>query len=88
MAANKIKKILIIRLSALGDAIHTLPMANAIRKQYPDAQIDWIVEDKAAEFIINNPLLNNVYVLEFYCHKEILLFFSYKSSKYCIKIAF
>ena len=64
MAANKIKKILIIRLSALGDAIHTLPMANAIRKQYPDAQIDWIVEDKAAEFIINNPLLNNVYVLE------------------------
>ncbi len=61
---NNIEKILIIRLSALGDAIHTLPLANALRKRYPNIQIDWIVEDKAEEFILNNPLLNNVYVLE------------------------
>jgi len=61
---DKILKILIIRLSALGDAIHTIPLANALRKQYTEAQIDWIVEDKAAKFIVNNPLLNNVYVLK------------------------
>ena len=47
------KKILIIRLSALGDTIHTLPLISAINKQYPDVQIDWIVEDKASKFIIN-----------------------------------
>ena len=64
MENNNIKKILIIRLSALGDAIHTLPLANALRKRYPNIQIDWIVEDKAEKFISNNPLLNNVYVLE------------------------
>ncbi len=64
MQNNKINKILIIRLSALGDAIHTLPLAYSLRKHYPDAQIDWIVEDKAEKFIVNNPLLNNVYVLE------------------------
>ncbi len=58
------KKILIIRVSALGDSIHTLPLANALRKKYPDYIIDWVVEDKAAKFIVNNPLLNNVYVLE------------------------
>ena len=61
---NNIKKILIIRLSALGDTIHTLPFANALRKKYPNVQLDWIVEDKAEKFILNNPLLNNVYVLE------------------------
>lgn len=64
MKNSEIKKILIIRLSALGDTIHTLPLANALRKKYPDAQIDWIVEDKAEKFVLNNPLLNTVYVLK------------------------
>ena len=64
MENNNIKKILIIRLSALGDAIHTIPLANVLRKRYPNVQLDWIVEDKAEKFILNNPLLNNVYVLE------------------------
>lgn len=61
---NEINKILIIRLSALGDSIHTLPLANALRQKYSNIQIDWVVEDKAEKFIVNNPLLNNVYVLE------------------------
>ena len=52
---NPIKKILIIRLSALGDTIHTIPMVYALKKEYPNANIDWVVEDKASEFIINNP---------------------------------
>ena len=61
---NDINKILIVRLSALGDTIHTIPTVNAIRNKYKNAQIDWIVEDKAAKFVVNNPLVNNVYVLE------------------------
>ncbi len=61
---QKINKILIIRLSALGDTIHTLPLAAALRKEYPESQIDWVVEDKAEKFVVNNPLLNNVYVIE------------------------
>lgn len=64
MKTDEIKKILIIRLSALGDTIHTLPLADVLRRKYPDAQIDWIVEDKAEKFIVNNPLLNNVYVIK------------------------
>lgn len=61
MKIKEFKKILIIRLSALGDTIHTLPLAYAIKKQYPKIQLDWIVEDKASKFIINNPLIDNVY---------------------------
>lgn len=60
---NIVKKILIIRRSALGDTIHTLPLAKALRNKYPQAQIDWVVEDKAAQFILNNPLLNKVYII-------------------------
>ena len=50
------QKILIIRRSALGDTIHTLPLAKSLREKYPDAQIDWIVEDKAEKLITNNTL--------------------------------
>ena len=56
-------KILVIRLSAIGDTIHTLPLVCALRKHFPDAQIDWLVEDKAAQFVKNNPVVNNVIVV-------------------------
>ena len=61
MESQKLKKLLIVRLSALGDTIHTIPLAVALKKQYPDLIIDWIVEDKASEFIINNPIINKFY---------------------------
>lgn len=42
---------LIIRLSSLGDIIHTLPSFSALRKSFPDAKIRWIVEDKGADIL-------------------------------------
>ena len=38
--------ILIVRLGALGDIVHTIPAAAAIRTAHPDARIDWLVEKK------------------------------------------
>ncbi len=57
------KKVLIIRLSAIGDTIHTIPLANALRKKYPDIILDWIIEDKASKFVVNNPLINRVCII-------------------------
>ena len=37
--------ILIVKLSAIGDVIHTLPALNAIRRRYPHARITWLVEE-------------------------------------------
>lgn len=56
-------KILIVRLSAIGDVIHSIPVAYALRRKFPNAHIGWLVEDKAEEILVNNPLLNKVYVL-------------------------
>ncbi|MBQ2644977.1 glycosyltransferase family 9 protein [bacterium] len=61
--SNQKIKILIIRRSALGDTIHTLPLAAALREKFPNAQIDWVVESKAAQFILDNPILNNVFII-------------------------
>ncbi len=56
-------KILIIRLSALGDTIHTLPLVACIKKAYPNCTIGWVVEDKAKHFVENNPLIDKTYVI-------------------------
>ena len=42
---------LIIRLSSLGDIIHTLPAFSALREDYPEAKIAWIVEDNGREIL-------------------------------------
>ena len=44
-------KILIVRLSALGDIVHALPVLAAIKKAMPDAQVDWLVEENYAPIL-------------------------------------
>lgn len=63
MQDRDVKKILITRLSAIGDVIHALPVASALRKKYPEAQIDWLVEAKALPLVKLNPYLDNVILL-------------------------
>jgi lipopolysaccharide heptosyltransferase I len=43
-------KFLIVRLGALGDIVHTVPAAAALRRAYPDARIDWVVDARHASF--------------------------------------
>lgn len=38
-------KILIVKLSSLGDVLHSLPVVWDIRANYPESQIDWVVEE-------------------------------------------
>ena len=57
------KKVLILRLSAIGDTIHTLPVVNALKAAYPDCHIGWVVEDKAALFVEKHPNVDKCYIL-------------------------
>ncbi len=54
--------ILIVKLSAIGDVIHTLPSLAALRRLYPQAHITWVVEEAAADLILNHPHLDEVLV--------------------------
>ncbi|MBX9877771.1 MAG: glycosyltransferase family 9 protein [Candidatus Obscuribacterales bacterium] len=56
-------KVLIIRLSAIGDTIHSLPVAAAIKRRIPEAQIGWVVEPMSAPLVTNNPAVDEVFVL-------------------------
>ncbi len=47
----KIERLLIVRLSAMGDVIHTLPAAQALRAAFPQAMIGWLIEERWAELL-------------------------------------
>jgi heptosyltransferase-1 len=51
---------LIIRLSSLGDVIHTLPAFSALRKKYPEAKISWVVEENGKEILDLVPGLDSI----------------------------
>lgn len=54
--------ILIVKLSAIGDVIHTLPSLAVLRRLYPDAHITWVVEEAAADLVKNHPYLDAVLI--------------------------
>ncbi len=49
--------ILIVKLGAIGDIIHTLPTLHALRTAFPDASISWVAERRSAEILRDNPML-------------------------------
>src|SRR5262245_33001021 len=55
-------RILIIRLSALGDVVHVLPMLDALRRARPEAEIGWLVEEKAASLLAGQPPIDRLWV--------------------------
>ena len=61
-------RVLIVRLSSLGDVVHTIPVAVAIRRHYPDAVIDWVVDEAVAPLLAMVPVINNVFVPVSYTH--------------------
>ncbi|PQO47343.1 glycosyl transferase family 9 [Blastopirellula marina] len=60
MASTDSPRILIIRLSALGDAILTLPLLCALREKYPSAHIAWLTEPVAAQILAGHPCLDQL----------------------------
>lgn len=56
------KRILLVKLSAIGDVLMATPSARAVREAFPDSYIAWIVERKSADVILGNPYLDEVIV--------------------------
>lgn len=56
-------KILIIRLSAIGDTIHCLPAVSMLRRRLPGCQISWLVEPPSAPLIEGNPCVDKTFVI-------------------------
>jgi heptosyltransferase-1 len=46
-----IKRLLVVRLSAMGDIIHTLPAVRFLREAFPQAHLGWLIEERWAELL-------------------------------------
>ena len=55
-------RILIVRLRQIGDVVFTTPAVAALRRQFPDAHLTYLVEPAAAPIVAGNPHLDEVIV--------------------------
>jgi lipopolysaccharide heptosyltransferase II len=57
---REFRRILLIKLSAVGDVVHSFPVANRLRRRYPAARIDWVLKPSIAELVCHHPAIDNV----------------------------
>ena len=58
------KNILVVKLSAIGDVIHALPVSYAVKETFPDAHLTWVVEPTAYGILEGNPFIDNIILFE------------------------
>ncbi len=58
------QRFLLVRLGSLGDVIHALPAAAALRDSFPQARIDWAIDPKWLRLLAGNPDLNEIIAVD------------------------
>jgi heptosyltransferase-1 len=56
--------ILIVKLSAIGDVVHALPVAYALKQCFPGARITWVVEKPSYDLLTNNPYIDEIIIFD------------------------
>src|SRR5947207_4465733 len=64
LRSQDFRRILLIKLSAVGDVVHTIPVLNKLRRRYPTARIDWLVTPAIAELIRHHPGISNLVLFD------------------------
>lgn len=54
------QNILVVKLSAIGDVIHALPVSYAIKETFPEAHLTWVVEPPAYDLLTMNPYVDEI----------------------------
>ncbi len=56
-------KVLVVKVSALGDVVHSLPVIDFLHRVSPGVEIDWVVEEANRDILEAHPLLRKVLVV-------------------------
>jgi heptosyltransferase-2 len=83
---SDLKKILIIRLSSMGDILLTTPLIRSIKKLNPNIQIDFVIKTEFFDVLKHNPYLNNIYQYSKHTSEKRELINSLKANRYEIVI--
>ena len=57
---SHVERILIVKMSAMGDIIHALPVSAALKKTFPHIELYWAVEEVFAPLVEGNPALTGI----------------------------
>jgi heptosyltransferase-1 len=63
-APSGLARVLIVRLGALGDIVHAIPVAAALRRAFPGSRIDWLVSAKHREILDLVPVIDRRLVIQ------------------------
>ena len=69
---KKLKKILIIRLGAIGDVVNSLVIHQAIKKQHPDVELHYMTLDTIAPLLENDKDITKIWTIENARKKDML----------------
>jgi heptosyltransferase I len=58
------KDIIIVMMSAVGDAVHVLPVVNALKRANPSCRISWILQPGPASLIANHPAVDEIIIFD------------------------
>lgn len=58
-------RILIVKISAMGDVLHALPVLDYLKQASPGCEIDWVVEEAFADLLSGNPLISSLHIVKF-----------------------
>lgn len=61
-AESDARRILIVKLSAVGDVVMSLPFLAAVKRRFPQARVHWLVEEAASDIVLGRPELDRVIV--------------------------
>ncbi len=64
LSTQDFHRILLVKPSALGDVVHTIPLLPKLRSRFPGAQIDWYITPENAELVRHHPALSSVILFE------------------------
>lgn len=57
-------RVLIIKTSPLVDIVHALPVLDFLHKVSPGIEVDWVIEERFAEILSGNPLINHLFTID------------------------
>ncbi len=68
-------RVLIVKVSALGDIIHALPVLDYLHQVVPGIEVDWVVEEANREVLAGNPLIRKVHLVRTRAWRQSLVSF-------------
>jgi heptosyltransferase I len=62
--ASPLQRVCIVMMSAVGDAVHVLPVISALKRQYPGVHITWVLQPGPAALVRGHPLVDEIILFD------------------------